>query len=912
MKVFKKLFVLLLILTLGITAGILFGPTQKIKAEEDNKLNTNLFVPSTYFEYYKLNNPIDVCQDDNYIYVAENNAIVFYEKATSTYSRMVLTDINPDLAGITKIDCYKGNVFFIVASKIYYLTTPNDLGERELVTTDIIVATYFAIYDDYIYANTSSIITASKINDGAPLTFGEPVTYDSEQLHNSGSIAFAYSTNKNLLYYFTLNGCTIRISPTQERKDIFPNTTNYVKYINEKMYFTSENKFYVYDELAESLTVLFDLNSVCSSPNEIKGFNYYNGKILLVHSNENEIYEYDILNGYTGVSITTTKNATNRLTENVLDIIYQDDYIYVLQKESILRFSTTQKSSLNKKFIFAEDFNLKIFNAKYFAISNNFLLLSNGDNLVAFSFKEHQEGLVCTSLTITFPTDWDYNSITGLYAFDGNFYLLRNKTIDSVQHALVIKLDYVQSSNSFNVKPNDYILKTTGNGQDLTINAFGELYLTLKINETSKKVICYDVINKKLIDKEYSFSAQATKVFCDLENVLCLENNAIRNLTTNTTYPIQKHPNLDQEAPVSITLNLTDGKIYILYKGYILTSLDLPLTTSNSFKIPNDHYTKFYENIKTYKLVNGAKLFEVDAKDEYFNYKNITSCLDLEYIFVTALSESSNFCIVNLEYKSYIARLSDLIEVPNSDNPELINSATTFTPSITKGYYVTRAGAYGLPILNYEQYTTNALGVFRLKTIGAYTPVEIVNGLVINNQYFYLVKFADDSLAYIQKDFIAEKINFFLADITSTIVYDINGNQIGTITPKKVKVYGKDNDMFVIDYNGIYGYVTTDSIDQETTNRDSFFLVSISDTLFTAIGSDTPITISAQQVKVYGQEGDNYVIEYQGEYGYIPTSATIHPKNNAIRNSLVVILVATSFFVTGLYLQIKYNRKREL
>ena len=118
--------------------------------------------------------------------------------------------------------------------------------------------------------------------------------------------------------------------------------------------------------------------------------------------------------------------------------------------------------------------------------------------------------------------------------------------------------------------------------------------------------------------------------------------------------------------------------------------------------------------------------------------------------------------------------------------------------------------------------------------------------------------------------------------------------------------------MFVIDYNGIYGYVTTDSIDQETTNRDSFFLVNVSDTLFTAIGSDTPITISAQQVKVYGQEGDNYVIEYQGEYGYIPTSATIHPKNNAIRNSLVVILVATSFFVTGLYLQIKYNRKREL
>jgi hypothetical protein len=245
-------------------------------------------------------------------------------------------------------------------------------------------------------------------------------------------------------------------------------------------------------------------------------------------------------------------------------------------------------------------------------------------------------------------------------------------------------------------------------------------------------------------------------------------------------------------------------------------------------------------------------------------------------------------------------------------NPEESNNATTFIPTITKGYYVARAGSYGLPILNYEQYDIENLGAFRLKIVGAYTKVDIIKGYIINNEYFYLVKFADDSLGYIQKDFIVEKVNYFLADISQTTVYDINGLELGTIYPKKVKVYGKDNGKFVIDYNGEFGYVEISSINQDSTNRENFFLVDIIDTLFTPLGSDTPITINAQKVKVYAVENGKYLIEFNEQYGYINSEAIIKPKNNEIRNSLVVILVATSFFITGLYLQIRYNRKKDL
>ncbi len=588
--------------------------------------------------------------------------------------------------------------------------------------------------------------------------------------------------------------------------------------------------------------------------------------------------------------------------------------MYVLQKESLLRFST--KERIYSKFIFNEEFNFNAFNTKSFSIHNDKLLLTDGNNLRAFSFEESENttDIICTPLVITYPENWDYNSIAGLYSFDGEFYLLKNKTIDNIQNVLIIKLHYNKTTNTYQINPNDYVLKEEGIGLDFTLNAFGDLYLMLKENGNNKKIVCYDIINKKFTKEPIPFAYDVKKIFCDFENLYCLENETIYNLTSGTSYAITKNLNLGNELPISTAVDLTCGKTYLLYKGFILQTTDLPLTSPNSFKIPQNLYSKYYETIKTYKLNDGAKLFEVDANEEYFNYKNVTSSKNLEYIYVSDLAESPSFCIINLEYKTYIARTSDLIITNPKD--ENSNLATTFTPNLQEGYYVTRAGVYGLPILNYDQYdtTTQPSGLFRLNTIGAYTKVEILGGIIINSEKFYLVKFSDNSLGYIQQEFIVEKVNYYLADVSATTVYDINGVEIGTISPRKVKVYGRDKDMFVIDYNNTYGYVSLNAINTETANRDSFFLANIKDSLFTPLNGtiQDAIPIKAQQVKVYGIEDGKYIIEYLGQYGYVDEANVIKPKNNAIKNSLIVIIVATSFLATGLYLQIKFNRKEDI
>jgi len=904
MNIFRKILFFILIFACG---GFLIASTPakaKVKADAETTLNTELFLPSTYFEFYKLNNPIDICQDENYIYVAESNALVLYDIKSELYTRISLTSFNSSITNVTKIDCYKGNVFILNNSIIYYYS----VSDKNLVATDLKVANYFSISGDHVYTNTSASIMVNKIvENGNGFSFEVLSTFVSGHLKDTPTNSLVYSPSTNNLYYFTLSGCTVRNLTTNEETSPFSETTYYAKAVNGSIYYTSDNKLYEINEASQTNKVLFDLDpeNLSVANNEIKGFSIYQDKILIVHSTKNEVCQYDFSSGYTGVSIATTKKAVNRLTENVIDVIYDSEYVYALQKESLLRFSTTKKEYKEITFI-DNEFSLPSFSPKYLAVDGNTLIISNGDDLRAFKLITNEDGsLVCENVNIIFPADWDYNNISGIRTFDGNFYLLKNKTINNVQNAVIIKLHYSKAQKSFYVNTNEYLFKISGNGQDFTISPFGDLYLLLNKSPQEKTVVCYDIVTNRLSSTQRSFYATQAKLFCDFENVYYLNGNRIYNLNNNKSYLIEKNPNLPNDTPIGITINLTESMVYLLYKGYILKTTDLPLISPNSFKIPKELYSKFYSDIKTYKLASGAKIFEVDCSEEYFNYKNVTSCLDKEYIFVSTLEESNNFCLINYEYKSYLVRTSDLI-VEDSNNVK------TFTPQITKGYYVTRAGSYGLPILNFEQYVSAVTsGVFRLKTVGAFTQVEILNGLEINNEQFYLVKFNDGSLGYIQTSFIATTINYFLADISSTKVYNVFGEEIGTISPRKIKVYGTENNMFIIDYLGGYGYVPKEAISNNFNNRENFFFANIKETTFTSFSGET-FTLPAQRIKIFAMENNRYIVEFNDQYGYIESNAVIKQKNNAIRNSVIVIILATNFFITAIYLQIRYNRKVDL
>ncbi len=827
MKSCKKLLLALLIL---LSSFAFTFASATVRAENENKVKTQPFLPSTYFEYYKLNSPVDVCYDETNFYIAESNAIVIFDRETELYTRINCQQlISTDDWNVTKIDCYKGYVFILNASKIYYLA-PND--RNTLIDSGIFASTYFYISGDRLYANTSSTIENWSINydqeSGISFNSNPDFVYN----NISSSTAFVYSSVSGSLYYFNLNECTRR-NLNEKGQVVFTHSTNYATYYNGKIYFTENNRLYEYDEaLAVAPRELFNLNQ---NGNELTGFCLKDGKVLAVNKSVNEIWEFDLeTSAFTGKFVATYKTTSNRLTEQVVDVVIDGEYIYALQKTSLLRFSTNQTTY--EEVVFSGEFSLTEFNPLYISVINNDLLISNGHNLKAFKLSNLNQTLTAEEVTLTTSGTWEENNICGLYAFDGEFYLLKNRTISNVQYALIYKLK--SNANGYEVNSEQYLYKKDGTGISFTINSFGELYLIAVESNLGKRVTCYDLINKTETSITKPISEGVTKIISDFENVFVLDQNTIYNLTNDTYYKIEKSANFDTlDTPVSFCANMDSGITYLLYKGYILQTNELPLITPNTYLVPDGYNTTLEQTPTVATLSDRAKLFLVwDNQSGYFKCEHITSATNAEYLIIADLSE--DFCLIALEENTYIARKQDLTQT----------TLSTFTPEFTHGYYVTKAGVYAQPMLN----TT-----YRLGEANAYSLVTVINGISVNSTDYYLIELQDGSVGYVEKSFIVEQIletaqkeNYYLATCKATEVYSADGSILGNIAKGTVKVYGKENGL--------------------------------------------------------------YKISYANGFGYVKANAIVQKDNKALRNSLVLMIVATSFTITAIYLQIRHNRKFDL
>ncbi len=836
MKSCKKLLLALLILLSGILA--LSFSQITVKAEGEEKVKTEPFLPSTYFEYYKLNSPEDICYDQENVYIAETSAIVIYNYATQSYTRyncaeMTSTGTAWSSHGNSKIDCYKGYIFILNNSELFYIS-PED--RNTLIHADqITISTHFSIQDDRLFVNKRNSIEIWNINYNNNFLSLELSDWDCST--EFSTLSFAYSPNSNSIYSFENNQC-INIKMDTSKNPVFQNfSPDYTHFYNGKIYFIANNKLYEYEE---NLSL-----SNNSSPKEIlnfnalgrlKGFCLKDDKALLTDNDNNEILEFDLNTiSFTGNYVATYKATNNRLTADVVDTVISDGYIYTLQKDSLLRFKTDQSSY--EKVVFPSTFSLSEFNPQHVSVINQTVLLSNGKSLKSFTLVKSEQALSAQEIQVTTSGTWEENNICGLYAFDGEFYLLKNRTINNVQHALIYKL--LKSSNGYEVNSEAYLsfIDEEGTGKSFTINSFGELYLITENNIYGKRVLCYDLINQTKSESTTPLDESVTKIISDFENVYVLKQNEIINVTKDTSYDIEKSSNYDAlDTPISFTADLDKGITYLLYKGYILQTNELPLKTPNTYAIPNG-YNSYVDSPKVATLSSGAKLFLVEDNDSgYFKCEHITSATNSEYLMITDLSE--DFCLVALDEYTYIARKQDLNE----------KELTTFTPEFTQGYFVTNAGRYAQPLLNLSYKQTD---------VNAYSLVTVIGGITVNSTNFYKVKLSDDSIGYIEKSFIVEQIletidkeNYYLAKCKATKVYSADGAELGTIQKGTVKIYGKENGLYKISY------------------------------------------------------GDGI--------GYVKASAIVQKKNKAVRNSLVLMLVATSFTITAIYLQIRHNRKFEL
>lgn len=811
--------VLSILLFICVFAGVFaFNSTFKANAEGnvDNVLSTSPFLPASYLEYYNLSSPTDVAEDKNHVYIAENKAVLKFDKTTQEYSKLSLDDMM-----ITKIACFNDKVYFLSSSKLFLIS--DDFTTYKEVANSI--STYFYM-SDLLYSNTSSDIKLFALS-------GE--NFVEQESYSLGTTTLFCVDEGNetevfhAIYYFTESSCYALYRQTGARVKLFDASVSYATFYDKKIYYATGDGIFTYSTTNGLITQLtYDTSSQPS------GFSLYGDRMFISYRNINLVKEFDLRSySFTGKIITTFSDLAGRLPEQVTEITSDGEHLFVLKRDSslinrLMKFSSDGKTCL--------EVNVDLsFNPDIICVSGEYVALANGsDTIKIVKLGEAENGLIATEETLS-VRGTDASNVVAIVNFEEDFFIIKNATVTgSKQFPTVITASKTSAGYSFDVNEFYYYEEKEGTAKTATVNAFGEIFIAM----TDGSVIEYDAVNNSARLKDCTLPSSASKIQADFENLYFLSEGKITNADSGETYVISKNKNYGEKEAVSFEFMLLDNKAYFLYGGFILYTTSLPLKTPNTFLIPENYDTTLKEQVDLACLNENAKMYEVQKGEKYFEYvkyKINTSSLS----FVVINDSYNDFLLIADDEKTYIVRKADVD----------VTSAEQVSPSLQKGYYLSSAGVYAIPKLN---------ATFKIATASKHEKVKVLSQVSVNGKSYLLIEREGGQTGYIEQSFIAkeiaeltEKERCKIYKVKNCTVFDEDGNEIGEINNGVVAVYSFKNGRYKIAYAD-------------------------------------------------GEDG----------YGYIPYSAIITEKDNVIRNTILLIIVITSFLITAIYLQVRARRKK--
>lgn len=319
------------------------------------------------------------------------------------------------------------------------------------------------------------------------------------------------------------------------------------------------------------------------------------------------------------------------------------------------------------------------------------------------------------------------------------------------------------------------------------------------------------------------------------------------------TAKLNVSPNLPAEAEATaMAMSFDNGKIYFLFNGYgfILSTAEAENDNINDIPVPadfrlTDTTAKPLAEFKLNTLKENKNVYVMDYAEGKFTFKEMRKSDGREYVYA---GESEGFAIL----------LGDeIILVKTADREEKIPSTES---DVRKGYAATDVYMYYYPVLTKSgEYKLSE--VQRLKTD---QEIEIGGKVSVNGKEFYYVS-ANGAEGYVPADFVTEKL---------AQAYDRE-----TFAYKTVNAGGKKT--------------VTVYADPAMTEK--------ADTLDAAIKVKAHPTANAEV----------YYIEYDvnGETagGYVYARDFKTEGKHAVRNAVIISLVALSVAVTSLYF---VNRRR--
>ena len=627
---------------------------------ETGEIPTDIFLPTTYLQYYKLNEPYAICryEEEGGIYVAVSHAgaIVFYKYNAETgeeqFKSVTLNDA-PSSVGASSIAKYKNFLIFTQWSKICYA----DVSDFDSVDTSAQIKTAYPCSNSFsVFGDTMTVTTT------------EGIVYYDLSVSEEGNLVFTektginyhYETNNPLsvlnskdgkTYYYSPDAkAIVEYTPATRTSRIVAENLEGVKSIAENsdandnsLYFSSNNGVFAITARGASAPIIPLAIVATESEKDLgklwnpKGICIVDDKLWVVDSDNfdkensiNAIQEIDIATGkFTDFAITTNSKAVNRLTENAQDIVIDGDKIYALDDRRIVVINNIGGGAKERTY---NGINLDSA-VDNFCVSGDYIAYTTGNS--AYSAKitvakicrgedENDPILALDKLEISGSTLANIR-IVDIAAMDGIFYFFGTRTT----HPILYSLDL----NAETLKVNE--LHTfdgiTGSGSRITIDPFNSIYFSVQVTggyelyglENGKLTSFSKVItDKKLLSLQTDLDG---KVYALYEGNL-IECYVGGEKVLSKTIATSK--NLGSIKPaVAMCLSCDSRYAYFIFEGLILRSGEragLNISTPYTINIPSDFSMRFSKDELYGKMRKGAKLFEIKASElssEFFAFK---------------------------------------------------------------------------------------------------------------------------------------------------------------------------------------------------------------------------------------------------------------------------------------------------
>lgn len=866
MRKFYIFFLTILLVIASFTGAVL-------SVSANTSVSTDIFAPSDYIEYCKLESPVGYCYDEatQTHVIAEASRIILYKN--NLFSVHDFADKN-----ITDVKLYdKDFLLFLSDNLLYYLNLsdwslvaagykkPNALAETPLA------ANYFDLNGDFavLSSGNSFLLTAITKTDSG-LEFSEPSSFSKNDNHS----AIAMTANdewlcvkQNTLYKFKAagNGDLTLIT------DLY-GQTEYGCYHNGVYYYSFSSSSTigvgaVNVETKEQKILLKKSESpTLGYVSKPRGLSVYGETLYVTDALVNAVSAFSLVDGeYTGFSITSRSEGAGRISESTVDLQVYGNTLYALDNDKIKSFKLSNGSD-NKNSVGVKV--LDYGDLKAFSVIDDVALLTNGSTVYAVNVSPEDKN--------TSPTLIKGNlTVPAITSFGNNFYFLHKSYENGNPCTVVYRLpkDSLPSivlgkKNDTESKNPEYqsasaiteVAKIDGLGNDICTDIFGKIYVSITKNLKNTIVTLYDTgtDSEKVTTASEIYATPnddlILSITTDFEcNVYALlSNNAIVKITeegvvedsfelsvSKNLYPVSE---VNTHQAKDIIVVPATNKAYALFGGFILSLDPSSLKIATPEQISVGDYTRGFESqLYLCSLKDKTRYFKVELsgnESDYFDYDGYSTYTGTDEFIV--LHRYGKYALIANDNLTCIVRLKD-VEIQAVSVQDLQKDM----------YLCFDANLYTHPVLT--QY-------FRTVAAKEHQKVQVQKTFSFNGTAFALVNL-DNEVGYIPFSMLKESVA-----ITETpIEY-----KTLTVGRKGAKVYSDS------------------ALSIEVGKLEAF-----------------------TDVKVLQQNDDVYQIVYNDQVCYLSASA-IEPKGKTvIRNLILVSLPIVAIIITVIYIYRRKYRKSE-